>query len=123
MTQNYKKAFVCDLKEAIINKLGIRNYAHIIPEKISQFQESSNEHNISVLQALRYFSVAISEEQKDKDLRLTVSGARTLMTKSAFIDNDISHLNYDTVFASQIARTILKIYTQFIFSTNMRCIY
>ena len=51
-----------------------------------------------------------------------MTGARTLMTKSAFTDNDIPNLNYDTVFASQIARGNIERYipNSFLLSSTRR---
>lgn len=51
-----------------------------------------------------------SEEHSKSDLKLSVNGERTLMSKSAFTDKDITHLNYDTVFAGSIASNKVKRY-------------
>ena len=117
------KTFISDLKDAIKNKIGQQKLnVQISQEKLSQFQDSTNKIISASFKNYDDIFVSIDEEQKDKDLRLTVTGVRTLLNKSAFTDDDIPHLNYDTVFATQIARGSIErfIPNSFIVSSTRR---
>lgn len=101
---NFEK-FIVDLKTAITEKIGQQKLnAPLSPEKIQKFKESTNAIITASFKKYDDIFISINEDQKDKELRLSVSGLRTLMTKSAFTDDDIPHLNYDTIFAEQVAR-------------------
>lgn len=101
--------FISNLKTAIKDKIGLQKLnAPLSPEKIKKFQESTNAIITSSFKQYEDIFIAISEDQKDKELKLSLSGLRTLMTKSAFTDDDIPHLNYDTIFAEQVARNNIE---------------
>lgn len=117
------KTFIAELKEAIKNKIGQQKFnAQLSAEKVAKFQESTNSIITASFNKYNDIFISISDEQKDKELKLSVSGARTLMTKSAFTDDDIPHLNYDTVFASQVARSNIERYipNSFLVSSTRR---
>lgn len=101
---NFEK-FVGDLKTAITEKIGQQKLnAPLSQEKIQKFKESTNAIITASFKNYDDIFISINEDQKDKELKLSVSGLRTLMTKSAFTDDDIPHLNYDTIFAEQVAK-------------------
>lgn len=101
--------FIADLKRSIIGKIGERKFdAPLSPEKMQKFNESTNA--IITLSFKKYddIFILIDEEERDKELKLSISVITTLITKSAFTEDDITHLNYDTVYAEQIARNIIQ---------------
>jgi len=101
---NFEK-FVDDLKTTIIEKIGQQKLnAPLSQEKIQKFKESTNAIITASFKNYDHIFISINEDQKDKELKLSVSGLRTLMTKSAFTDDEITHLNYDTIFAEQVAK-------------------
>jgi hypothetical protein len=105
---NFEK-FISDLKTSIKNKIGQQKLnAPLSPDKLQNFKQKTNAIITASFEKYDDIFISISEEQKDKELQLSVSGLRTLMTKSAFTDDDIPHLNYDTVFAEQVARNNIE---------------
>ncbi len=101
--------FIIDLKEAVKNK--IRQQKHnteLSDEKIQKFYTQSNEIISSAFE--EYNSVFIPKEATHlkSELKLSVNGDIIIMSKSAFTDNDIPNLNYDTVFAEAISTSKIK---------------
>ena len=104
-------AFINDLKSGIKNKIGQQKLnAKLSDEKIENFYSQSNEIISKAFAPYEPIYIEKSEEHSRSDLKLSVKGERTLMSKSAFTDKDIPHLNYDTVFASSIASNKVKRY-------------
>lgn len=104
-------AFINDLKNGIKDKIGQQKLnAKLSDEKIENFYYQSNEIISKAFIAYEPIFIEKSEEHSSSDLKLSVNGERTLMSKSAFTDKDIPHLNYDTVFAGSIASNKVKRY-------------
>ena len=98
---NFKK-FISTLTENIKEKIGNEKLkASLSDIKIKQFYQQSNDIISNAFKA--YEKIFIDGDTKNSDLKLTVNGASTLMSKSAFTEGDIPHLNFDTIFASSIA--------------------
>jgi hypothetical protein len=101
--------FINGLKEAIKNKIGQQKLnAKLSDEKIQSFYNQSNAIISSAFE--EYNSVFIPKETAHlkSELKLSVNGEITIMSKSAFTDNDVPSLNYDTVFAGAISTNKIK---------------
>lgn len=104
-------AFIDDLKTGIKNKIGEQKLnAKLSDEKIENFYSQSNEIISNAFSKYEQIFIEKNEEHSKSDLKLIVNGEQTLMSKSAFTDNDIPHLNYDTVFAGSIATNKVERY-------------
>ena len=103
--------FIDDLKNGIKNKIGEQKLnAKLSDEKIENFYSQSNEIISKAFAQYEQIFIEKSDGHSKSDLKLSVNGERTLMSKSAFTDKDIPHLNYDTVFAGSIATNKVKRY-------------
>lgn len=101
--------FISNLKEAIKNKIGQQKLkAPLSDEKILNFYSKSNEIISNAFEVYRPIFIEKSDEHSKSELKLSVNGERTLMSKSAFTDKDVPHLNYDTFFAGAIATHNIK---------------
>lgn len=101
--------FISNLKEAIKNKIGQQKLgAELSDEKISKFYSHSNEIISKAFEVYKPIFIEKSEDHSKSELTFSINGERTLMSKSAFTDNDIPNLNYDTVFAGYIATNKIK---------------
>lgn len=101
--------FISNLKEAIKNKIGQQKLkAPLSDEKIQNFYSKSNEIISNAIEVYRPIFIEKSDEHSKSELKLSVNGERTLMSKSAFTDKDVPHLNYDTFFAGAIATHNIK---------------
>ncbi|WP_037317956.1 hypothetical protein [Salegentibacter sp. Hel_I_6] len=97
------------LKEEITNKIGQEKLnAPLSEDKIQNFENRSNEIISSAFKSYDSIFIELDDKEKDDELKLTVTGGQTLMSKAAFTDNDIPHLNYDSIFASQVSRNSVK---------------
>ncbi len=97
------------LKKEITNKIGQEKLnAPLSDDKIQKFESQSNEIITKAFESYNDIFIKLDDNEKDDELRLTVTGGQTLMSKSAFTDNDIPHLNYDSIFASQISQNSVK---------------
>lgn len=104
-------AFIGDLKNGIKNKIGQQKLnAKLSDEKIEKFYSQSNGIISNAFSLYEPIFIEKSEGHSESDLKLSVNGERTLMSKSAFTDKDIPHLNYDTVFAGSIASNKINRY-------------
>lgn len=103
--------FINDLKIGIKDKIGKQKLnAKLSDEKIENFYCQSNEIISNAFVVYEPIFIEKSKEHSSSDLKLSVNGELTLMSKSAFTDNDIPLLNYDTVFADSIASNKVKRY-------------
>jgi len=101
--------FIKNLKDAIKDEIGQQKLeAKLDDSKIKQFYEKSNEIISSAFSEYDSLFVKKDESFESSELKLSVNGAKTLMSKSAFTEGDIPHLNYDSVFASSIATNKIK---------------
>jgi hypothetical protein len=102
-------SFTNKLKNAIKDKIGQQKLnAELSEDKIQNFYSKSNEIISKAFEVYKPIFVPKDEEHSKSELKLTVNGERTIMSKSAFTDKDIPHLNYDTVFAGAIATNNIK---------------
>lgn len=101
--------FINDLKEAIKNKIGDQKLdAELSDDKIQKFYEQSNKIISEAFESYKLIFTKKSNAYSKSELKLLVNGGRILMSKSAFTNNDVTNLNYDTVFASSIATNKIK---------------
>ncbi len=102
-------SFTNNLKKAIKDKIGQQKLnAELSEEKIQNFYSKSNEIISKAFEVYKPIFAPKDEEHSKSKLKSTVNGERTIMSKSAFTDKDIPHLNYDTVFAGAIATNNIK---------------
>ncbi len=107
--RNEFQTFIKDLKEAITNKIGQQKLnAELSDDKINNFYTKSNEIITNGFKAYESIFVAKDEEYVKSELKLSINGTVTLMSKSAFTDNDIPHLNADTILAESIVTNKIK---------------
>ncbi len=101
--------FVSRLKEAITTKIGKQKLeAPLSDEKIGRFYAKSNEIVTKAFENYNAIFVEKTQEFEKCELKLSINGAKTLLSKSAFTDGDVPHLNYDTIFAESIATDRIK---------------
>jgi len=104
---NNFKDFISTLTENIKEKIGkVKLKASLSREKIKQFYEQSNKIISDTFNT--YNKIFINGDTENSDLKLTINGAATLMSKSVFTEGDTPHLNFDTIFASSIANNKIK---------------
>lgn len=103
--------FIDDLLEGVNSQISnLEKNATLSPEKIKIF---NNQTNTIISNAFKeYDKIFIDEkgEEIDNEIRMVVSGSQTLFEKSAFVDNGIQHLNYDSIFANYLATEVIKRY-------------
>jgi hypothetical protein len=102
-------SFIKSLKTAIKNKIGYEKLsAQLSEEKIDSYYSRSNEIISKDFETYKPIFIEKDEEHINSDLKININGERTLMSKSAFVDNDVPHFNYDTIFASSISLNKIK---------------
>ena len=103
-------SYLENLKNSIIAKIGTQKlYASLSVSKVDNFEKTSNQ---IISQAFGNYDNVLNsapKENKNSNLTTTIKGGTTLMTKSAFIDNDYPHMNYNSIFAEQISENIIQI--------------
>ena len=72
------------------------------------FYTKSNELITAAFNSYQAIFVRKNNDFSQCELKLSVNGATLLMSKAAFTDNDVPHMNYDTVFASSIVNEKIK---------------
>ena len=79
-------------------------------DKIKIFNDKTNQIISNAFK--EYGTIFINEEDKeiDKEIKTAISGSQILFEKSAFVDNDIPNLNYDSVFAGYLASEVIRRY-------------
>lgn len=107
-TTNFE-SFINNLKNSIKNKIGQQKLnAALSDDKIESFYSKSNEIISEAFKAYKPIFIEKNNKHSDSKLKLSINGERTLMSKSAFTDKDVSHLNYDSFFAEAIAKHNIK---------------
>jgi len=102
-------SFTTNLKDAIKDRIGQQKLsAELSEDKIQEFYSKSNAIISEAFEVYKPIFIPKDEEHSSSELKLSVNGERTIMSKSAFTDNDIPHLNYDTVFSGAIATNKIK---------------
>ena len=103
--------FIFNLKSKIIEEIGEQKLnANLSEEKLQHFRDSTKDIITSAFKDYDQIFIPLDDAEKDNDLKLTVTGGQNLMTKSAFTDNDIPHLNYDSIFAKSIVASSIRKY-------------
>lgn len=101
--------FISNLKDAIKSKIGQQKFnANLSDDKISLFYSKSNEIISKAFEVYKPIFIEKDEEHLKSKLKLSIKGERTLMSKSAFVDNDMHNSNYDSFFADTIATYNIK---------------
>ncbi len=103
--------FIHELKEKIKTKIGTQKLnAKLSPDKIQNFFSQSNQIIKNAFEIYKPIFNTKTAEHSKSELKLSVNGGIRLMSKSAFTDKDVTHLNYDTFFADTIATNNIKRY-------------
>lgn len=103
--------FISDLKTIIKSKIGEKKLnAPLSKEKIQNFESSTNEIISTAFESYKDIFNAHENNEDENDLRLSVNGEINLITKSAFTDDDIPLMNYDSIFATHISENIINRY-------------
>ncbi|WP_018675945.1 hypothetical protein [Riemerella columbina] len=113
------KSFLSTLENSIDTQIGtLKLSTPLSKDKIRKFYASSS--NIITNGFNQYSDIMNKEnsEENDEDLKLSFSGSIILSRKSAFIDNDIPHINYDRAFADSIVRGTIQRYIPNSFITS-----
>lgn len=113
------KDFPNTLKEKITDKIGhVKLKAPLSEDKIQEFQNQSNDIISKAFESYNEIFIELDDNEKDDELKLAITGGQTLMSKSAFTDNDIHHINFDSIFASQISKRSIKYLIPYSFSIS-----
>lgn len=103
------KSFTTNLSEAIKNKIGQQKLnAELSEDKIQIFKTKSNDIIVGAFEIYKPIFTTKDNEHTISELKISINGERTLISKSAFTDNDIPNINFDTVFAEAIAVNKIK---------------
>lgn len=99
--------YLSDLKENISKQIGIqKEIAPLSDIKIESFKKESGLIIGKTLEEYKKLNNSSPLPEPFDGLKLVVQGGNTLFRRAPFIDNGESHLNFDTVFASQLADNI-----------------
>jgi hypothetical protein len=113
--------FIKYLKLAIKGKINQQKLsANLAQDKINNFLTHSNKIITEGFNSYNTIFVAMNKELLKSELKLSVTGATTLMSKAAFTDNDVPHMNYDTVFAGSIVAEIKRLIPNSFFIAKTR---
>jgi hypothetical protein len=97
------KTFLDSVKKSITDKIGKQKLeAPISDEKLQKFYSTSNTLITNGFKQFEPIFTIKTVEYNSGELKISINGASTLMSKSAFTEGDIPHLNYDSVFAASI---------------------
>lgn len=104
-----KKDSLFDFIEKLSNLIDTKIGAHYLKEPISDkkvktFADNSNK---IISKSFNYFNEILSPIENVSELielKNHIIGIRTLMSKTAFTDIEIPHLNYDTILAETVSR-------------------
>lgn len=102
-------SFIISLKAGIKDKIGLQKFnAELSEEKIQNFYFKSNKIISNAFEIYKSLFVEKDDEYSRSELKLSVNGEITIMSKSAFTDTDVTNLNYDTIFAETIVSNKIK---------------
>ncbi|MCB2221579.1 MAG: hypothetical protein KQI35_14370 [Bacteroidetes bacterium] len=100
--------FIDNLKNEITDRIGQQKLeAPLSEEKIQSFYNKSNEIITKAFKQYDSILVKYDREFAKSELKISINGEKSLMSKSAFTEGDIPHFNFDTIFAQTI--TVNKI--------------
>ncbi len=109
--KNKIEDFITDLKASIVSNIGQQKLnASLSDIKIEQFYTTSSKIISDVFGCFSSIFNTEKHTEIENELKLSVNGGSILMTKSAFTENDIEHINFDTFFAEYIANYNIKRY-------------
>ena len=116
--------FITDLKSAINEKIESKKInAQIEKDKVKLFQESTSDIiSKSFTTYSSIFQPIVNLKDLKDNLKLSLTGTRTLFQKSAFSSGDVHHINFHTILAEGVDRNIIKnqIPSSFIVAKNRR---
>lgn len=102
-------AFIVKLENSIGEKIkSVQDSTPLSEDKVNSFLESSDQ---IFSEAFKQFEkIKNPETPAEIDIRLSsvVQGASTLLPKSAFVQNEIPHFNFDKIFAESIVRKAIN---------------
>jgi hypothetical protein len=106
------------LESHIKEKIGTQKLnAKLATEKIESFYSTTNKLITAAFSDYNEILQPYSfDDSSNLDLKVTINGARTLMSKSAFTEGDVPVLYYDSVFASQVVDQKIKRFIPISFS-------
>ncbi|WP_394774035.1 hypothetical protein [Flavobacterium sp.] len=103
--------FISDLKTFIKSKIGEKKLnAPLSKDKIENFESSTNKIISTAFKNYKTIFNINENNEDENDLKLSVNGEINLITKSAFTDDDIPLMNYDSIFATHISENIINRY-------------
>lgn len=103
------ETFITELKTSIINKIGEQKLkAPLSDEKIALFYDSTNRIISEAFNSYREIFNPLSYIDTNNEIKFSITGGKTILSKSAFTDKDIPTLYYESVFADQIANSNIK---------------
>ncbi|TXJ27625.1 MAG: hypothetical protein E6Q24_07255 [Chitinophagaceae bacterium] len=98
------KSFAARLKTAILEEKQRRKFTATISErKVEQFEQQSAAILSTAFQDYKAVVKLVDTAPEVYDLKIPIRGGSVLMSKSAFTENDIPTMNFDTIFAEHIA--------------------
>lgn len=113
-----------NINSRISSKLShIRNNAIFSEEKLNKFYDSTKSIIVNAFNEYEIIQNKTKFTDIDDNYSTKIEGGTSLITKSAFIDNDISHLNYDTSMASAIETYNINTYVPNSFVSGTTCNY
>lgn len=117
-TVDFEK-FLYDLSKKVKLKISeIQHNAVLSDEKKELFNQSSNKIISETFDLYKeiFNKEIISEIEIGSHLKLVISGEKTIISKSAFVSNDVPHLNFDWILAEAISNQKIKRYIPNAFS-------
>ena len=102
-------SFINDLKANIEETIEKRRLdAQVSEKRVESFYENSNKIILEAFNSYKEIFSKKDSEHANGELKPSVNRIVTLLPKSAFIDNDIPHMGFDTVLAKKIANQNIK---------------
>jgi hypothetical protein len=116
---NKFEEFMVSLEIRIVEAIGERKLkAQLSPKNVDAFLESSGKIIRSAFHEYKEILNAEEGGPSEYNLPMTITGDTILFSKSAFTDDDIPNINYDTVFASLISNRKIRRLIPSAFSMN-----
>lgn len=105
------REFLVKLRQDIIDKIGQQKLqAELSPQMIQHFYEASSAVLQQAFEEYNPIFIEADEEHEKAKIKLTVSGSTMLISKSAFTEGDIPHINSDSFLASALVRESIRKY-------------
>ena len=101
--------FINNLTNGIKDKIGQQKLnAELSEDKIKNFYSKSSNIISQAFDLYKSIFIEMDRDHLESEFKNGIYGGRTLMSKSAFTDKDVPHLNYDTAFAESIVIDSIK---------------